>query len=78
MQTLQQPQPTQQASITVVTQATQNDMIIKKLDRIISALESQNRMTGLLLDPQQRQKLKEYEQEQQKEHYNPHTLLDNR
>lgn len=59
----QQPQPTQQASTTIVTQATQNDMIIRKLDRIISALESQNRMIGLLLDPQQKQKLSEYERE---------------
>jgi hypothetical protein len=62
LQTSQQSQPTQQASTTVVTKATQNDMIIKKLDRIISALESQNRMFGLLLDPQQREKLKQWEQ----------------
>jgi hypothetical protein len=56
----QQPQASK--STTIVTQATQNDMIIKKLDRIISALESQNRMFGLLLDPQQREKLKQWEQ----------------
>lgn len=38
-------------------------LIHARIDRVIQLLESQNRMIGLLLDPNQRQKLTEYELE---------------
>jgi hypothetical protein len=52
-----QPLTQGQSAITMVMQATQNEMIMKKLDRIILTLESQNRMIALLLDPAQRKQL---------------------
>jgi hypothetical protein len=48
-------------------------LIHARIDRVVQLLESQNHIFALLLDPQQREKLKQYE-----DHYNPHTLLDTR
>jgi hypothetical protein len=62
-----------QASTTIVTEPTSLKIINARLDRIVSLLESYNRMLALLLDPAQREKLKP-----QDDFQGDRNLLDNR
>jgi hypothetical protein len=68
---MQESQPQQPAQEQQQPTELSLKLIHARIDRVVQLLESQNHIFALLLDPQQREKLKQYE-----DHYNPHTLLD--